>query len=228
MVFNMRWQLENSRHMSALTGGETAGFKYGDETFARLDGSTRAQYLLGYAPTNNEWDGRFRKVRVAVKRPGVRVLYRQGYYGRKQERPIDRRQFMTFSRITSALGYHLPIRDIRLTLDAPSLIENPHGTIVIATARIEPGAITFTREGDEYGATLDAFFGAADGKDRMVGEGWETLAFRLTPQEHDRFLREGLGFTVRIPVRAEPSRLKVVLYDYAMDVLGSATARIGK
>jgi hypothetical protein len=54
------------------------------------------------------------------------------------------------------------------------------------------------------------------------------LEFRLNSEEHERFLREGLGFTVRIPVRAEPSRLKVVLYDYATDVLGSATARIGK
>ena len=226
MVFNQRWMVENSRHMSELTGGETAAFKYGEQTFARLDESTRAQYLLGYAPTNGQWDGRYRKVRVTVTRPGVRVLSRQGYYGRQIDTPIDRRQFMTFTRITSALGYHLPIRDIRLTLETPSLIENPGGTIVMAAARIEPAAITFTRDGELYTAAVEAFFGAADRRDRMVGEAWTRLEFRLKPGEHEHFLREGLGFTVRVPVREDPATLKVVLYDYAMDVIGSATAPV--
>jgi VWFA-related protein len=83
MIFNMRWKVENSRLMSELTGGETAAFRYGDQTFARLDESTRAQYLLGYAPSNGNWDGRYRKVRVTVNRPGVKVLSRQGYYGHR-------------------------------------------------------------------------------------------------------------------------------------------------
>src|SRR5699024_8596597 len=154
----------------------------------RLDASTRAQYLLGYAPANDDWDGRYRKVRVRVNRPGVRVLYRQGYYGRRQERPIDRRQFMIFTRVTSALGYHLPIRDIRLNLDAPSLIENPSGMIVMATARIEPGSLTFTRDGESYQAAVEAFFGASDKRDRLVGEAWQTLDFRLDAAEHGRYL----------------------------------------
>jgi hypothetical protein len=75
---------------------------------------------------------------------------------------------------------------------------------------------------------LDGFFGAADKKDRLVGEDWKALEFRLNAEGHGRFLHEGLSFTVRIQVRAEASRLKVVLYDYAMDVLGSVTARIDK
>jgi hypothetical protein len=208
--------------MSELTGGETAAFRYGDQTFARLDESTRAQYLLGYAPSNGNWDGRYRKVRVTVNRPGVKVLSRQGYYGRQYEAPVDRRQFMTYTRITSALQYHLPIRDIRVTLDTPAHADDT----VTASARIEPGSLTFRRDGDWYVASLEALFSAGDGRDRMVGDVSRRLDFRLSREEHDRYRREGIRLAVSISVRSEPRRVKIVLYDVEMDVIGSATADV--
>lgn len=78
MIFNQRFKIENSRHMSELTGGEAWAFKYGAETFARLDTTTRSQYLLGYSPTNTNWDGRYRRISVTVNRPGVNVIYPAG------------------------------------------------------------------------------------------------------------------------------------------------------
>jgi hypothetical protein len=42
------------------------------------DGNT--YYTLSYTPTNRDFDGKFRKVKVRVGRPGVRVLTRDGYY----------------------------------------------------------------------------------------------------------------------------------------------------
>jgi VWFA-related protein len=37
-------------------------------------------YLVGYAPTRSEDDGKFHKISVKVKRPGVRVIHRSGYW----------------------------------------------------------------------------------------------------------------------------------------------------
>ncbi len=37
-------------------------------------------YLIGYAPTRSEDDGKFHKISVKVKRPGVRVIHRSGYW----------------------------------------------------------------------------------------------------------------------------------------------------
>ncbi len=39
-----------------------------------------AYYLLGYAPTRDVADGKFHKIKVEVKRPGVDVLARKGYW----------------------------------------------------------------------------------------------------------------------------------------------------
>jgi VWFA-related protein len=46
----------------------------------RIVSDASAYYLLGYAPTRDMADGRFHKIQVKVKRRGVRVLARQGYW----------------------------------------------------------------------------------------------------------------------------------------------------
>src|SRR5258708_36859104 len=42
--------------------------------------NARAFYLLGYASAKNPADGKFHKIAVKVKRPGVEVRARTGYY----------------------------------------------------------------------------------------------------------------------------------------------------
>lgn len=39
-----------------------------------------AYYLLSYSPRNTHWDGRFRRIEIRVKRPGVQVQARSGYF----------------------------------------------------------------------------------------------------------------------------------------------------
>jgi VWFA-related protein len=48
--------------------------------FERVDTDQRNYYLLGYTPTNDEYDGKFRTIQVKVKRPGVTVAARKGYF----------------------------------------------------------------------------------------------------------------------------------------------------
>jgi VWFA-related protein len=49
------------------------------EAMARIGQDMRFHYLLSYTPTNEVYDGRFRRVAVRVKRAGVQVRARDGY-----------------------------------------------------------------------------------------------------------------------------------------------------
>jgi VWFA-related protein len=46
----------------------------------RIDRETRSHYVLSYSPKNENLDGRFREIRVNVKRPDLVVRSRSGYY----------------------------------------------------------------------------------------------------------------------------------------------------
>ncbi|HET7295461.1 MAG TPA: VWA domain-containing protein [Vicinamibacteria bacterium] len=50
----------------------------------RIANETQMYYLIGYIPTNTARDGRFRKIGVSVKRKGLNVRARKGYYA-----PLD-------------------------------------------------------------------------------------------------------------------------------------------
>ncbi len=48
--------------------------------FDRIESDLRNYYLIGYTPTNDKYDGKFRTIDVRVKRPGVTVAARKGYF----------------------------------------------------------------------------------------------------------------------------------------------------
>jgi VWFA-related protein len=48
--------------------------------FDRVESDLHNYYLVGYTPANETYDGRFRTIDVKVKRPGVTVAARKGYF----------------------------------------------------------------------------------------------------------------------------------------------------
>ncbi len=78
-------QLAGSQDTLTSLAADTGGRAFTDtndfgEAFTRVQRDMSAYYLLGYSSTNGEKDGRFRRVQVRVKRDGLRVEARAGYY----------------------------------------------------------------------------------------------------------------------------------------------------
>jgi VWFA-related protein len=72
-----------ARKMSEDTGGRVINVhneKTLEKAFDVISEELRSQYVIGYYPTNLKRDGTFRKIRVDVSRPDVKVLSRRGYY----------------------------------------------------------------------------------------------------------------------------------------------------
>ncbi len=51
-----------------------------EEAFDQISEELRSQYTLGYYPSNNNKDGKFRKIKVDVNNSEFKVLARKGYY----------------------------------------------------------------------------------------------------------------------------------------------------
>ena len=72
-----------ARKMAEDTGGreiEVRSEKSLEKAFDVISEELRSQYLIGYYPTNTKRDGTFRKIKVEVSRPDVKLLARRGYY----------------------------------------------------------------------------------------------------------------------------------------------------
>lgn len=78
-------QLTSSQDTLTSLAADTGGRAFTDsndfgEAFARVQRDMSAYYLLGYSSNNVAKDGRFRRIQVRVKRDGMRVEARAGYY----------------------------------------------------------------------------------------------------------------------------------------------------
>jgi Ca-activated chloride channel family protein len=87
----MRMRLQQ---MVDATGGQ-AFFPYAlkelDSAYEKVLAEIKAQYHLGYLPTNTAQDGSWRKVEIKVKRGDLKVRTRKGYFAAYKETRGDRR-----------------------------------------------------------------------------------------------------------------------------------------
>jgi hypothetical protein len=210
--------------MSDLTGGQFTGFKSAASAFAKLDTATRFQYLLGYYPPNTTADGRLRRIAVKVTRPGVTVLYRRGYYANPKAVSLDRREFVSFLRMTAAQSYGGSLPDINVTLESPVVTRNPLQLSV--KARVRSDRLKFTDVAGRKTTSLDVALFCGDRKERVVGGLHRVVKLNLTPQEYAVFQANGFAIDLHVPLSSEAAFVKVIVYEYGADILGSAIAKV--
>ena len=78
--YERRLAVDSLRVLAEQTGG-FAAVERNDYTDAydRIVRENSSYYVLGYYPPSNKRDGKFHKIEVKLKRPGLRVIARKGY-----------------------------------------------------------------------------------------------------------------------------------------------------
>jgi VWFA-related protein len=220
------WKVATARTVTEQTGGRFAGNVMAATAIDRIDTATRFQYVLGYYTANPALDGRYRRIVVRVNRPGLTVLYRHGYFARAEPPPLERRQVLTQTRIAAAGNYVGDVPDIRVQAKA-SPVTTPEGMLEMAVdVVIDASRLSLPQVDGRYVGAIDITVFCGDARENLVGQTWQRMDFKLLDDLRARFLREGVPYTARVPVRAPVSFVKVVVYDYAADLLGSATVRL--
>jgi VWFA-related protein len=164
--------------LSSDTGGK-AFFDSNDfaPAFAQVQKDSSAYYAIGFHSSNPLRDGRFRKLTIKIKRPGIKLEYRPGYYAPadfkhsgKEDRERD---------LEEQLSSDLPATDMAVYMDALyfRLDENRY---YIPVSLVVPGSqIPFVQGGDKDKATLDVIGTVIDDVKRPIGHARETVKLNL-------------------------------------------------
>lgn len=217
------FSIEGLKTLAERTGGRAALFKWGDAALADIDRASRSQYLLGYYPADGTQDGKFRKISVKVNRPGVRVLYRHGYFARQQLVPLDRRQFMAYNRIVAAGNYPRPLGDIRVGVEAA--YDRAAGEVRIQLS-VKPEKLRVVERAGTHVIELDVAVFSGDAREAVISELWQRIDLKLTPAELASALQQDIRYTLTFKPERVPAHAKVVVYDHVSDLVGTATTRI--
>ena len=143
----------------AQLSNQTGGFLISDTndlkgSMKRIDEDLRTFYLLTYAPKEQVVDGRFRRIEVKVKRGGLSVQNRRGYYAIKASYASPVMEFET-----PALGIAESGRrpqDVKVGSSVVSFPESSHAGLVAALAEVPMSFVKF--QGDEQTKTFATDF----------------------------------------------------------------------
>ena len=119
-----------------------------------------------------------------------------------------------------------PIDDLKMAIGTPAMSGTADARLVDVDVRIQPGGVKLARNGQDYIGRVEALSFCGDARQKVIGEAWQTIDFKLTEENYQKFQRVGVSFTVRIPISADPAYVKVILYDYSADLVGSTMTRI--
>jgi VWFA-related protein len=225
----MSWARQTAGQVAQITGGRPSIGRMAKDAFDSIDSSSRFQYLLGYYPTNTALNGRFRQIRITVTRPGVgNIYYRHGYTAAPPETPLDRRQMLTYSRVVSAATYATAVPDIGITGTATAS-KPPAAAAVQLELTVDPSRIKFASANGRNTAELELLVGCLDGRDNILHQIWKRVELNYTDERLAAIKQSGVPVSVPLPLNGLASaakNVKVVVYDYAADLVGSAIIKV--
>lgn len=214
---------DNSAGLDLITR-KTGGFsvKYSNNFgLKRFAQDQEGYYLIGYRPATETFNRRFHTIKVRVKRPGLTVRTRSGFFGMTDEEaaPIP---YTTRDQIAMALMSPFGASGIEVHLSAVFANLPQTGSMIRSLIHFPAGAVTFTDEPDGWHkATLNLsciVFGDNGGVAQHVSE---TREVRLRAASFDRVLREGLTYQYDVPIK------KAGAYQFRVAVMDAGSARIG-
>jgi VWFA-related protein len=139
------------------------------EAFAQVQRDTSLYYLLGYNSTNASKDGRFRRITVRVKKPGLRVEHRAGYYAERDFAHTDRQD--RERQLQEQLAAPVSATDLPVVVSAGWFRLASDRYYVPLSVAVPGGALRDSPQRD----TLDVLGVVRDEQGRPVGRLRETL-----------------------------------------------------
>lgn len=176
-------------------------------------------YLLGYYPDHGTWDGRFRQLKVEVKRPGVNLRYRRGYFALPDAPPSDQQRHEELSAAVSS-PVDATVIPVTVHIEKP---EVPGTNSLSAQLNIDPGALHLRPENHRWVGTLELVWVESDDEGKVIKALEQTLHVAMLPQTYEQAQREGMQFTKELEIYPGATRLRIIVRDDASSALGSVT-----
>jgi VWFA-related protein len=216
------------RILADFTGGK---FSVGPATGIKSAlADQKGYYLLGYQPDEKTFVKTaagitvpYHQLNVKVKRPGLVVRTRAGFYGLSDEAPRTGLQTPA-ERLVNAVISPFSSDDLYLKVTPIFNYENKEGKTIKSLLYVDGKALSFKKQEDgRYRADFELLiltFGETGG---LIDRVSRTQTAQVDEEAYQRVLREGFAFVLATPVKtAGPYQVKAAIRDIVSDRIGSA------
>ena len=204
--------------MAEDTGGraffDSNGF---GAVFDRVVNDTSAYYVLGYSSTNPARDGRFRRIKVRLKRSDLKLEYRSGYYAPRDfahSTKDDREQ-----QLQDQLLSDLSSTDLSAYVASASFRLDDNRYFVPLSVVVPGYQLSVTKTTDRNKATLDVLGIVRDQQRRPVGRVRDTV--KLSPDATDDLQKKTVQYETGLEMPPGTYHVKFVVRENENGTFGS-------
>lgn len=217
--------LEGPVSLAAQTGG-FATFNNNDLNLGIQEAlyDQQSYYLIGFDPDDDKFDRKQHKIKITVKRPGLRVRARQGFYGYNDDEPREvqkSRSQQIFGALLSPLG----VRELNLRMTPYYFNSDKEGSLVRTLFHIDSANLNFKETANgKKSVNLDLAAYAFDDKGAAIDLNAKHVALTFDEAQYKQVMAEGLTYRADFPIKKPGAyQFRAVLRDAENGKLGTAS-----
>ena len=226
LLSDMRLTQDSLRTLADSTGGfaavDTNSFA---EAFDRITEANSRYYLLGYTPPSHPRDGRFHRIEVRTKRPGLQVVARRGYPSPSGKTAVERKQEAlerwardrrsggandTSIELRAALNSPVQQPGLELSVQAAPFKGTAKDASVALTVELDGGPLEFAQQANGlFADTLEVSFFALNEDARAQRGTRAALNLAIRPETYQRVKAQGIRLNSRTAMAPGRYQLRV-------------------
>ena len=177
-------------------------------------------YTVGYYSDEENWDDKFHHIKVKVRRPGLDVRTKKGYYARERLQPSsDELAHATFDAIWSPLD--ASSIGLRAHIDPSPELPNASRIVMRLTAQ----DIQFGQKDGRHDASIDMIFVQLTHRGKRLADERKTLALDLKPATYQKIMHDGLSAGGDLRLNNDTESIRVVVVAGTADRLALSRCR---
>lgn len=224
LLTEMKVSQDSLRTLAEETGGFAAvNQNMLGSAFARIVEANSRYYVLGYYPPTSARDGRFHRIEVRVKRPGLRVSARRGYAAPRGRTPSERKRDEDARRarearkgevsnlsaeLRDALNAPLQQSGLAFSVQAAPFRLNAKEASVALAIEFEGQSLRFTPKDGLFANAIEVAFFGIDQEGRAHRTTRNEMNLTLRPESFKR-ASEGLRVNPRLTLAPGRYQLRV-------------------
>ena len=221
----------NAVHSSMQEVAERTGGKafynrneIGDAIIQSMDDGT-TYYTLAYSPANHDWNGKFRRISIKSKRPGVKLRYRLGYFailpGANRSAQQQAAAFAQAMDISSPVSTAILFKARVIPPSAKTKNQ------IVVNYLIPAAGLSFEEGADNlHHASVNCSIEVFAGNGDLVKKDGANLTAALQSDVYDKVVRDGFPCQEKLTLPSGEYSLRLGVRDNTTGLIGTADTKV--
>jgi VWFA-related protein len=176
-------------------------------------------YVIGYFSTNPKEDGKYRKIRVELVKPGMKIEHRPGYFASKSFRQLNQQE--RDLQLQQAMGVDRPFVDVPLILQAEYFRKDNGTNYVPISMLLDGDGLLFEEKGSNREGKFEFIAQATDTKGKVTGVTRDVVQVKLPAEKAEKLKSGGIFYSTGFQLKPGAYKLKFLVRDNKTGKLGS-------